>query len=111
MLKFLVGTGTMVISKQVPIKLLPLSKCEPPSTVTALRSYIGAYKFFNRTIRGCASHLDELEKLIAGKSKNEKLVWTDMLLEKFRASQKALESAEIITLPKRRLPLFMMDLM
>ena len=82
-------------------KLLPLSKCEPPGTVTALRSYIGAYKFFNRTIRGCAAHLDDLEKFIAGKSKNEKLTWTEIMLEKFHTSQKALESAAVITLPKR----------
>ena len=33
-------------------KILPLSKCDPPSTVTALRSYIGAYKFFNPTRTG-----------------------------------------------------------
>ena len=82
-------------------KILPLSKCDPPSTVTALRSYIGAYKFFNRVIRSCAFHLDSLEKAIAGKQKNEKIIWTDILLEKFKASQKALITAAVITLPKQ----------
>ena len=82
-------------------KLLPLTKCDPPSTVTAVRSYIGAYKFFNRVVRGCASHLDTLEKSIAGKQKNDKLTWTDELLDKFHNSQKALASAVTITLPKR----------
>ena len=82
-------------------KILPLTKCSPPDTVTNLRSYIGSYKFFNRVIRGCASYLDQLEKFIAGKSKSEKLVWTDHLLERFQASQKALAEATVITLPKR----------
>ena len=33
-------------------KLLSLTKCDLPSTVTNLRSFIGSYKFFNRVIRG-----------------------------------------------------------
>ena len=82
-------------------KILPLSKCDPPTTVTALRSYIGAYKFFNRVIRGCANHLDFLEKCIAGKQKNDKIAWSNQLLENFQASQKALSSVAVITLPKR----------
>ena len=92
------NNGTITASSH---KILPLSKCDPPITVTALRSYIGAYKFFNRVIRSCASFLDSLEKAIAGKQKTEKIVWTDPLLEKFRASQKALTLASVITLPKR----------
>ena len=82
-------------------KLLPLSKCDPPATVTALRSFIGAYKFFNRVIKGCAARLDELEKCIAGKQKSDKISWTENLLEKFHAAQKALDSAATIVLPKR----------
>ena len=92
------NNGTITASSH---KLLPLSKCEPPVTVTALRSYIGAFKFFNRVIRGCANYLDDLEKAIAGKQKNDKITWTDVLIEIFRASQKALMSATSITLPKR----------
>ena len=82
-------------------KLLPLIKCDPPATVTLLRSYIGAYKVFNRVIRGCASHLNDLEKLIAGKGKSEKLNWSDSVLQSFRASQTALSSASTTTLPRR----------
>ena len=82
-------------------KLLPLIKCEPPSTVTALRSYIGAYKVFNRIVRGCATHLNDLEKFMVGKQKNDKLVWSEAILSSFRASQKALSSATTITLPRR----------
>ena len=82
-------------------KLLPLTKCDPPGTVTQLRSYIGAYKVFNRVVRGCASHLNDLEKLIAGKAKSDKLNWTDSVLQSFRASQTALASASTVTLPQR----------
>ena len=82
-------------------KLLPLLKCEPPETVTSLRSYVGAYKVFNRIIRGCAVNLSDLEKFIAGKQKNEKLTWTEPILQSFRCSQKALSSAATITLPCR----------
>ena len=82
-------------------KLLPLVKCDPPETVTALRSYIGAYKVFNRIVRGCASFLNGLEKFIAGKQKNDKLIWSDEILQSFRLSQTALSSATTITLPKR----------
>jgi hypothetical protein len=92
------NNGTITASSH---KILPLSKCEPPVTVTALRSFIGAYKFFNRVIRGCANHLDDLEKSITGKQKNDKITWTDSLLEIFQASQKALLTATPITLPKR----------
>ena len=53
--------GTITASSH---KLLPLIKCDPPETVTLLRSYIGAYKVFNRLIRGCSKLLDELEKLL-----------------------------------------------
>ena len=42
-----------------------------------------------------------MEKLIAGKQKNDKLVWTDPLTQSFRASQSALSSATTITLPRR----------
>ena len=80
-------------------KLLPLTKCEPPETVTALRSYIGAYKVFNRVVRGCARYLDELEKMIAGKQKHDKLTWSELLLEKFHSSQAALNTVAVVTLP------------
>ena len=82
-------------------KLLPLIKCSPPETATALRSYIGAYKVFNRIVKGCAKNLCDLEKFLTGKQKNDKLSWSDAILESFRASQTALSSASTITLPKR----------
>ena len=82
-------------------KTLPLCKCDPPETVTKLRSYIGAYKTFNRIVQGCASHLSDLEKFIAGKQKLEKLKWTDNLVNSFRSSQDILSKTGAITLPRR----------
>ena len=41
-------------------KITPLASCEPPKTVTALRSFIGSYKVFNRVIRGCSRYLEDL---------------------------------------------------
>ena len=92
------NNGTITASSH---KLLPLTKCEPPLNVTNMRSFIGSYKFFNRVIRGCASYLDPLEKLITGKSKYDKLSWTDESLSLFNSAQKALSTASVITLPKR----------
>ena len=81
-------------------KISSLASCDPPMTVTALRSYVGAYKVFNRIIRSCASLLDDLEKFMSGKQKNDKLVWTDNLLERFKASQTALSDVSVVQLPK-----------
>ena len=80
-------------------KISPLISCNPPETVTALRSYVGAFKVFNRIVRGCAGYLNDLEKFMSGKKKNEKLVWSDSMLECFKTSQKALSQASVITLP------------
>ena len=81
-------------------KISPLISCKPPTTVTAMRSYVGSYKVFNRLIRGCASLLDVLEKSICGKQKSDKIVWTDKLLELFKSSQHALNNVSVVQLPR-----------
>lgn len=81
-------------------KISPLISCNPPETVTALRSYVGAFKVFNRIIRGCAGYLNDLEKFMSGKKKNEKLEWSDSILESFKRAQTALSHASVITLPR-----------
>ena len=81
-------------------KISPLTSCEPPETVTQLRSFIGAYKVFNRVIRQSSSFLGELEVLTsATKLKQDKIIWTEHLTEVFRSAQKALGSASPIRLP------------
>ena len=81
-------------------KLLPLITCEPPQTVTALRSFIGAYKVFNRVIRQSSGYLSELELLTSGsKQKQDKITWTDDLLQIFKSAQNALRKTTKIRLP------------
>jgi hypothetical protein len=90
------NNGTITASVH---KISPLITCKPPETVTALRSYVGAFKVFNRIVRGCANFLSDLEKFMSGKKKNEKLVWSDSMLESFAKSQTTLSQASVITLP------------
>ena len=91
------NNGSITASKH---KISPLASCDPPTTVTALRSYVGAYKVFNRVIRGCALLLDDLEKSMHGKQKSDKIVWTDQLLERFKTSQDSLSNISVVQLPK-----------
>ena len=80
-------------------KISPLITCSPPETVTALRSYVGAFKVFNRLIRGCSTLLCDLEKFMSGKQKSEKLIWTDTMLNCLRLSQQALSNVSVVALP------------
>ena len=82
-------------------KITPLATCEPPKTATAMRSFIGAYKVFNRVIRGCSNYLSHLESAIAEKQKSEKIVWTDVLTDSFHKAQEGLKSNSSIMIPKR----------
>ena len=81
-------------------KITPLATCDPPKTTTAMRSFIGAYKVFNRMIRGCSRYLSDLESSIAGKQKTDKIIWNDSLTNSFIKAQKALTSSSSIVIPK-----------
>ena len=89
--------GTLTASTH---KISPLYSAEPPETVTKLRSFIGAYKFFNRVVPQCASHINELESSISGKQKNDKINWSDHLIQLYRSAQDALKKASTIHLPR-----------
>ena len=78
----------------------PLATCEPPKTVTSLRSFLDSYKVFNHMIRGCARYLEDLEIAIAGKEKFDKIVWTDCLLTSLKRAQERLLSVESISFPR-----------
>ena len=80
-------------------KISPLATCPPPVTVTAMRSFLGAYKVFNRVLRGCSRYVETLEAALHGKQKCDKIIWTASLLESFHAAQSALANATTITLP------------
>ena len=81
-------------------KISPLVTCEEPKTVTDLRSFIGAYKFFNRLVKGCARFLGNLESAIVGKQKRDKIEWNTQLSESFKEAQLALSKASRVTLPR-----------
>ena len=81
-------------------KISPLCSADPPETVTKLRSFIGAYKFFNRVIPQCANHISVLESSISGKQKNDKVNWSDHLIQLYRSAQDALKKASSIHLPR-----------
>ena len=80
-------------------KISPLITCEEPKTVTALRSFIGAFKVFNRLVKGCARYLNDLDSAMVGKQKHDGIEWTDNLSKSFKEAQIALSKASRITLP------------
>ena len=80
-------------------KISPLAICSSPVTITSLRSFIGAYKVFNRVLRGCARDIQDLEAAVACKQKHDKIIWTEPLLESFKHSQSALNFTTTIKLP------------
>ena len=81
-------------------KIAALIACEPPKTVTAMRSFIGAYKTFNRVVKHCTSHISALEELITGMQKKDGIVWSDEALRAFKAAQQALTNTPSICLPR-----------
>ena len=82
-----------------PHRLTALSTCSPPETVSALKSYIGAYRFISRVLPGYGKSLAPLETAIRGKVGKEKIIWSSTLSESFRKSQEALLEAKTITVP------------
>ena len=84
-----------------PHKVSVLKAVEPPSTVGKLRSYVGSYKFLSRVIPHYSDVLSPLEEVIAGCNSNEKITWTDSLLNAFKYSQKQLTNTKVITLPRK----------
>ena len=84
-----------------PHKLSALSECAPPSTVKALKSYIGAYRFLARVIKDYASQLLPLEQMISGKhAPNSKIEWSECQLNAFHKAQSSLKGAKSVVLPK-----------
>ena len=89
------NNGTLTLGAH---KISPLATCDPPATVTALRSFIGSYKVFNRVLRGCSQYMEGLESVIAGKQKRDKIIWSESLLQCFHKAQAALSRTATVTL-------------
>ena len=81
-------------------KLSALTSCPPPKTVTALRSYLGAYRFISRLIKGYANLLAPLEEAVKGKEAKDSVLWSDELLVTFERSKAALANTKSITIPR-----------
>ena len=76
-----------------------LASTDPPQTVRALRSFIGAYKVLSRVLKGYADLLHPLEQVVAGKQSNARVAWNEGLLQAFNAAKVALGDNKTITLP------------
>ena len=85
--------------KASPHRVATLSTCQLPERVGSLRSFIGAYKVLARVIPQCASQLAALDDIQAGKQSQNKIKWSDTLIEAFKAAQTAINSTHTITLP------------
>ena len=90
------SNGTIAAS---PHRIASLSAVSPPSTVQKLRSFIGAYKVLSRVLKGYATYLQPLEKVVAGRSSHEKITWSDELYQQFKTAQESLHHTKEITLP------------
>ena len=76
-----------------------LASTDPPQTVRALRSFIGAYKVLSRVLKGYANLLHPLEQVVAGKQFYAHVAWNEDLLQACNAAKMALGDNKTITLP------------
>ena len=86
--------------KASPHKISALSTIKPPETVTALKSFIGAFRFISRVLPRYANTLSPLEAAIRGKNGKENINWSDDLINSFKKAQQSLLHAKTITIPK-----------
>ena len=81
-------------------KLSALASCPPPPTVAALKSFIGAFRFISRVIKGYASLLAPLEDAVRGKDKGEKIEWSEQLMSAFTKAKQSINHSKAITIPR-----------
>ena len=83
-----------------PHRLSALAECKPPTTVSEMKSFVGAYRFLSRVLKGYAALLAPLETAMKGKtSGRDSIVWTDELTVGFKKAQQALNSSKTLTIP------------
>ena len=85
--------------KASPHRINALSTCPQPETASALKSYIGAYRFLSKVLPRYANALAPLEEAIKGKSGNEKIQWSSSLSNTFKRAQESLSNAKTLTVP------------
>ena len=62
-----------------PHRIATLASCEAPTTVKAMRAFVGAYKMLARVIPGCSALLAPFDNATGGRQSSEHIVWTDSL--------------------------------
>ena len=82
-------------------RIAALSECALPLTVSAMKSFLGSYRFLSRVLKGYACLLEPLEAAIAGKDAKARLLWSDELTTAFKIVQESLKDNRAITLPLR----------
>ena len=90
--------------KASPHRISALTAIDPSmiTTVGQLRSFVGSFKYLSRVLKSYSEFLEPLEKEIGGRSRAEKLQWTDSLLADFKRAQSHLLNSDILTIPHRR---------
>ena len=83
-----------------PHRLSSLAECSKPLTVSAMKSFIGSYRFLSRVIKDYAQLLEPLELCIAGKDSKTHIQWNDQLNHAFELAQRSLRHDKAITLPR-----------
>ena len=81
-------------------RLSSLAECPRPQTVSAMRSFIGSYRFLSKVLKNYAHILEPLESFIAGKDSKAHIDWNDQLDTAFKTAQDSLRSSKTITLPR-----------
>lgn len=82
-----------------PHKLSALASCPEPTTIAALKSYLGAYRFISRVIQGYATLLAPLEEAVKGKGSKERIQWSEELSTAFKKTKDALANSKSISIP------------
>ena len=90
------NNGSLTVSSH---KICPLLTSKQPLTCTAMRSFLGAYKDIARAIPRSSSLLSPLENAIKGLTGEQKVTWTDELVNHFSKAKSALKSPSALTLP------------
>ena len=83
-----------------PHRIATLASCEAPTTVKAMRAFVGAYKMLARVIPGCSALLAPFDNATGGRQSSEHIVWTDSLRKAFKHAQDSLHTNKTITLPR-----------
>ncbi len=89
--------GTLSASSH---RIAALSAVEPPTTVKALRSFIGAYKYIGRVIRWHSDYMNPLDQLVAGRDSKDRIKWTEEDLNHFARAKDSLQSCVPINIAK-----------